>query len=81
MFTPLMCFCDPDMQHAAAGAQANMKAGVEENVDTKRYMNPAFNFNDGEHEELLEAAANVDAVLKGEKGDDVRTGPATFHTG
>ena len=65
-------------QHAAACAQANMKAGVEEDVDIKRYMNPAFNFNEGDHEELMEAAANVDAVLKGEKGDDVRPIPAEY---
>ena len=56
-------------------AQANLKAGIEEDVDTKRYVNPAFNFDDAEHKELLEAAANVDAVLKGDKGDDVRGVP------
>jgi len=53
--------------------QANLKAGVEEEVDPDEYVNPAFNFDEAEHEELLAAAANIDAVLKGEKGDDVRS--------
>ena len=49
-----------------------MKAGVEEEVDAAQYENPAFKFDEADHEELLAAAANVDAVLKGEKGDEVR---------
>ncbi len=42
-------------------------------MDPDEYVNPAFNFDEAEHEEVLAAAANIDAVLKGEKGDDVRT--------
>ena len=53
-------------------AQANVKAGVEEEVDANQYVNPAFNFDEADHEELLAAAATVDAVLKGEKGEEVR---------
>lgn len=37
-----------------------------------RYISPVFSFNEDEHRELLTAARNVDLVLKGERGHDVR---------
>ena len=41
-------------------------------MDANRYVNPAFRFDEADHDELMAAAATVDAVLKGEKGEDVR---------
>lgn len=38
-----------------------------------KYVSPVFSFSEEEHRELLDAARNVDLVLKGEAGHDVRT--------
>jgi hypothetical protein len=37
-----------------------------------KYISPVFSFDEEEHRELISAANNVDLVLKGERGHDVR---------
>jgi hypothetical protein len=37
-----------------------------------KYISPVFSFDEEEHRELMSAANNVDLVLKGERGHDVR---------
>ena len=37
-----------------------------------KYISPVFSFDEEEHRELISAAGNVDLVLKGERGHDVR---------
>ena len=41
----------------------------------EHYLNPAFKFDEDEHAALLCEAENVDLVLKGERGNDVRHRP------
>lgn len=47
--------------------------GIENaEAEGELYLNPAFKFDEEDHKALLLEAQNVDLVLKGERGDEVR---------
>lgn len=47
--------------------------GIENaEAEGELYLNPAFKFDEEDHKALLHEAQNVDLVLKGERGDEVR---------
>ena len=63
----------PALQAAAESDDpGNQDSGLEE----EHYLNPAFKFDEVDHKAVLREAENIDLVLKGERGNEVRPFPA-----
>ena len=49
-----------------------VQASAGEATAADQYLNPAFKFNEEDHQAVLRETENIDLVLKGERGNEVR---------
>lgn len=55
---------------ATDGDNADRELIGQEEPNSEQYLNPVFTFDEENHQAVLREAANIDLVLKGERGDD-----------
>ena len=52
-----------------------VQASAGEATAADQYLNPCFKFNEEDHQAVLRETENIDLVLKGERGNEVRHAP------
>ena len=62
----LMSMCVPTQVMAQT-------ADKGDDVPGEQYLNPLFRFDEKDHQAVLQEAENLDLILKGKRGNDVRT--------